>query len=143
MVMLVISRRRRSPRMEEFGRTAPDVLDDKERKVKRGNAGKKDDDEVKIRRRTRRRGADERGYKRGDGVVVERQVEGGGEVGELREMEDWQGWGIIDMGELGFLVTFSVILVQRVFLQFLESSHTRTFRSLSRKGIETRWELFR
>ena len=62
MVMLVI-RSRRSPRMEECGRTTTDVMDDKERKAKRGN-GKKND-EVKISRRSRRRGVDEMDKERG------------------------------------------------------------------------------
>ena len=50
-MMLVI--RSRSPRMQERGRTT-DVIDDTERKVKRGEG--KDEDEVKIRRSRRRRG---------------------------------------------------------------------------------------
>ena len=54
MMMLVISRGR-SPRMEECGRTTKDVMDDKERKVKRGN-GEDVDDKLKISRRRRRRG---------------------------------------------------------------------------------------
>ena len=62
MVMLVI-RRRRSPTMEECGRTTMDVMDDKDRKVKRGN--RKKDDEVKTSRRSRRRGVDEMDKERG------------------------------------------------------------------------------
>ena len=53
--MLVISRKRRNPKMEEFARTTTDVIDVKERKAKRGD-GK---EEVKLRRggtRRRRRG---------------------------------------------------------------------------------------
>ena len=49
--MLVISRKRRNPKMEEFARTTTDVIDVKERKAKRGD-GK---EEVKLRRRRRRR----------------------------------------------------------------------------------------
>ena len=45
-MMLVISRRRRSPRMEEFARTTMDVIDDKERKAMESD-GK---EEVKLRR---------------------------------------------------------------------------------------------
>ena len=62
MVMLVI-RRRRSMRMEECGRTTTDVMDDKDRKVKRGN--RKKDDEVKTSRRSRRRGVGEMDKERG------------------------------------------------------------------------------
>ena len=50
-MMLVISRRRRSPRLEEIGRTKTDVIDDKERQAKKVD-GK---DEVKLRRRRTRR----------------------------------------------------------------------------------------
>ena len=75
--MLVISRKRRNPKMEEFARTTTDVIDVKERKAKRGD-GK---EEVKLRRggrggtRRRRRGGtrrdemdDERGDRLGDEV---------------------------------------------------------------------------
>ena len=42
---------------------------------------------------------DERGYKSGD-EDGEREEEGEGEIGEVRELEDWQGWRIISIGEL-------------------------------------------
>ena len=82
--MQVIRRRRRSPRMEEFGRTTTmEVIDDKERKAKRGEDEKA---EVKLRRREK---ADKMVDERGD-KVDEREVEeegGGGGIGDPRE--DW------------------------------------------------------
>ena len=107
--MLVISRKRRNPKMEEFARTTTDVIDVKERKAKRGN-GK---EEVKLRRRgrrrTRRRRPDEMDDERGDRLgdeVEDGGGEGGGGGGEEEEgeigdrREDWLGRRVID-GEIG------------------------------------------
>ena len=105
-MMLVISRRRRSPRMEEFGRTTmTDVINDKEMKAKMCDRK----DEVKLRRRgrreTRRRWPDEmddeRGDRLGDEVDESEVEEGEGEEGEIGDRrEDWQRRRVID-GEIG------------------------------------------
>ena len=73
--MLVISRKRRNPKMEEFARTTTDVIDVKERKAKRGD-GK---EEVKLRRR-RRRGRRRTRRRRPDEMDDERRDRLGDEV---------------------------------------------------------------